>query len=117
MNCSRHTRSRVLRHCRSAGFALLVSCVLPAFAESPVADPGATVLAKEVASRGWILFSAKTAQGDYDLFLSRPDGSARRNLTQTPDANEFGGRFSPDGKRMLYRRQARSATRCGGQAA
>jgi Tol biopolymer transport system component len=75
-----------------------------------VADPGATVLAREVASRGWILFSAKTAVGDYDLFLSRPDGSGRRNLTQTPEANEFGGRFSPDSKQMLYRRQARGPT-------
>jgi Tol biopolymer transport system component len=103
----------VLRHCRSAGLALLVSCIMPAFAESPGTDPGATVLAKEVASRGWILFSTKTAQGDYDLFLSRPDGSARRNLTQTPDANEFGGRFSPDGKRMLYRRQHKSSTHAG----
>ncbi|MCX6929824.1 MAG: hypothetical protein NT154_42405 [Verrucomicrobia bacterium] len=101
---------RVLRHCRIAGLALLVSGIMPAFAQSPAADPGAAVLTKEVASLGWILFSAKTAQGDYDLFLSRPDGSARRNLTQTPGANEFGGRFSPDGKRMLYRRQRLNAT-------
>ena len=78
-------------------------------------DPGAAVLAKEVAGLGWILFSAKTAQGDYDLFLSRPDGSAQRNLTQTPDANEFGGRFSPDSKWMLYRRQHRNATQASGK--
>jgi Tol biopolymer transport system component len=99
--------SFVLRHCCGAGLALLVGCAMPLFAQSPVSDPGAAALAKEVASRGWILFSTKTEQGDYDLFLCRPDGSARRNLTQTPEANEFGGRFSPDGKRMLYRRQAK----------
>jgi Tol biopolymer transport system component len=34
----------------------------------------------------------------------RPDGSARRNITNTPDYNEIGGRFSPDGKKILYRR-------------
>ena len=84
---------------------------MPALAQSPGADAGANDLAREVASRGWILFSTKTGQGDYDLFLSRPDGSARRNLTQTPDANEFGGRFSPDGKRMLYRRQSQGSPR------
>jgi Tol biopolymer transport system component len=90
--------------------ALLAGCALAASAQRPAADPGAAVLAQEVASRGWILFSAKAAQGNYDLFISRPDGSARRNLTQTPDADEFGGRFSPDGKWMLYRRQSRGPT-------
>jgi Tol biopolymer transport system component len=106
--------SLVLRHCGSAGLALLVCCAAPAFAENPVADAGAAVLAGEVASRGWIGFSTKTGQGDYDLFVSRPDGSFRRNLTQTPEANEFGGRFSPNGKRMLYRRQARGSTNTAG---
>jgi len=101
----------ILRHWSRAGLALLVGCAVSAFAQSPAADPGATDLASEVANRGWILFSTKTGQGDYDLFLSRPDGSSRRNLTQTPDANEFGGRFSPDGKRMLYRRQSRGSAR------
>jgi Tol biopolymer transport system component len=104
-----------LGHWRSTALALLVSCTLPALAENLATGPGEAVLAQEVASRGWILFSARTAQGDYDLFLSRPDGSARRNLTQTPDANEFGGRFSPDAKRMLYRRQLRSGLPGGGK--
>lgn len=71
-------------------------------AEAP--DPAAAKLAQEVAGRGWILFAAKTDQGDYDLFACRPDGSAKRNLTRTPEFSEYGGRFSPDGKRMLYRR-------------
>jgi Tol biopolymer transport system component len=101
--------SFIWRQCNRAGLALLVGCAVAAFAQSPAADAGANVLASEVATRGWILFSAKTAQGDYDLFLCRPDGSFRRNLTQTPNENEFGGRFSPDGKRMLYRRQAKGA--------
>lgn len=105
----------MLRQCRNAGLTLLLSCVLPALAQSPAADPAAAALGKEVASLGWILFSARTAQGDYDLFLSRPDGSARRNLTQTPEANEFGGRFSPDSKRILYRRQSRNATQASGK--
>ena len=115
MNHANLIGSCVLRHCRNAGFTLLVGCMMPAFAQSSAADPGAAALAKEVASLGWILFSARTAQGDYDLFLSRPDGSARRNFTQTPDVNEFGGRFSPDSKRMLYRRQRRNSTLTSGK--
>src|ERR1039458_5968651 len=106
----------LLRGGRSAGLALLVSCMMPSLAGSPDADAAAGVLAKEVASRGWILFCARSGQGDYDLFLSRPDGSDRRNITQTPDANEFGGRFSPDSKRILYRRQPKGATKAGESA-
>jgi hypothetical protein len=29
---------------------------------------------------GWIVYSAKTGGGDWDLFLMRPDGSNRRNI-------------------------------------
>ena len=61
-------------------------------------------LASEVAARGWIVFAGRSAGGDYDLFLCRPDGSNLRNITNTPDFSEYGGRFSPDGKRLAYRR-------------
>lgn len=70
------------------------------------ADPQAAKLAKEVAAKGWIIFSAKTEKGDWDLFLMRPDGSDKRNLSNTPDFNEMGVRFSPDGKKILFRRIA-----------
>ena len=62
-------------------------------------------LAAEVAPRGWLLFAARTEAGDYDLFACRPDGSQKRNLTRSPDWNEYGGRLSADGRRLLYRRQ------------
>jgi len=64
----------------------------------------AAPLATEVHNKGWILFSAQTEKGDWDLFVMRPDGSQRRNITNTPNANEIGGRYSPDGKRILFRR-------------
>jgi Tol biopolymer transport system component len=95
---------RVARDRCGAGVALLLCCASLTAAVGPSADPGAQELAREVANQGWILFSAKTRQGDYDLFISRPDGSALRDLTRTPDRDEYGGRFSPDGQRMLYRR-------------
>jgi Tol biopolymer transport system component len=68
------------------------------------AGPSTAQLAREVASKGWIVYSAKTEKGDWDLFLMRPDGSERRNITNTSGFNEIGGRFSPDGKKILYRR-------------
>lgn len=51
-------------------------------------------LAAELRGHGWLVFSAKTDSGDWDLFLMRPDGSDRRSLTNTRDVNEAGARFS-----------------------
>ncbi len=84
---------------------LAFTCASCASAANPESAPEVHALSAEVAGKGWILFTAKTEQGDYDLFLSRPDGSAKRNITKTPEWSEYGGRFSPDSKRILYRRQ------------
>jgi Tol biopolymer transport system component len=65
---------------------------------------GAEELAREVATRGWIVYSSRTDTGTWDLFLMRPDSSAGRNLTQSKGYNEGGARFSPDGSRLLYYR-------------
>ncbi len=66
-------------------------------------------LAKEVRTKGWIVFSATSAQGDWDLFLMRPDGSARKNITNTSDFHEAAARFAPDGQKILYYRIPRAA--------
>ncbi len=60
------------------------------------------MLAEEVKDKGWIVFSAATEDGDWDLFLVRPDGSDRRQITDTRRYNEAGAKFSPDGRRLLY---------------
>jgi Tol biopolymer transport system component len=65
-------------------------------------------LAAELHTKGWIAFSAQTDEGDWDLFLIRPDGSSRRPLTKTREFHEAGVRFSPDGKRILYYRIPKS---------
>src|ERR1035437_7743216 len=67
-------------------------------------SPEQLALAKEVSGLGWIAFGARTEKGDWDLFVMRPDGSGRRNLTNTSDYNEAAPRFSPDGRKLLYRR-------------
>lgn len=67
-------------------------------------DPLVTELAKEVADKGWLVYGARGDNGSWDLFVSRPDGSQRRNITNTPDFEEAAPRFSPDGRKLLYRR-------------
>jgi Tol biopolymer transport system component len=67
-------------------------------------------LAAEVRDKGWIACSARTDRGDWDLFLMRPDGSERRNLTRTPDFSELAPRFSPDGKKLLFYRMPKGET-------
>jgi len=72
-------------------------------------DPDdAAVLAAEVRRKGWIVFSAATERGDWDLFVMRPDGSDRRAITETPAYNEAGARFSPSGQRLLYFRMSKT---------
>jgi Tol biopolymer transport system component len=86
----------------------LALLVLPLVSSSPAPGSGeVAALAAEVRPQGWIVFSARSEAGDWDLFLMRPDGSGRRNLTGTPDANETYPLFSRDGTRLLYRRLAR----------
>ena len=61
-------------------------------------------LAAELRPLGWIVFSAKTERGDWDLFCMRPDGTDRHKFIDLPEFNEGGARFSPDGKRVLFYR-------------
>ena len=82
---------------------MIVSFCIAVAAGGQNEDPKIAVLRKEVASKGWILFSAPTSSGDWDLFVMRPDGSKLRNITNTPEVSEMGGRFSPDSKHILYR--------------
>ncbi len=87
------------------GVALLWA--LPhATAQEPSAGDAAAQLADEVSEKGWLAYGARGAGGSWDLFLSRPDGSAQRNVTNTPDFEEVAPRFSPDGAKLLYRRLA-----------
>ena len=67
-------------------------------------DAAREKLAREVSKRGWVVSSVKQPRGDWDLVLMRPDGSARRKLTDTPEFSEAAPRFSPDSRRLLYRR-------------
>jgi dipeptidyl aminopeptidase/acylaminoacyl peptidase len=73
-----------------------------------VNDARVIALSNELHSKGWIIYSARTGKDDWDLFLMRPDGSDRRNITNTPEFNEAAARFSPDGQKILYYRMPKN---------
>ncbi len=96
-----------------AGLTFVVCALLSRCGRStapPKADPRAAELASEVKNVGWIAFGARSEKGDWDLYIMRPDGSGRRNLTNTPQYNEAAPRFSPDGRQLLFRRLRRDQT-------
>lgn len=63
-----------------------------------------SLLSHELHDKGWLVFSAKTQTGTWDLIVMRPDGSDRRQITSTREWHEAGARFSPDGSQLLYYR-------------
>lgn len=67
-------------------------------------DPRVAELAEEVCKKGWVIYGARDLKGNWDLFVMRPNGSDIHNITNTPMFNEGLPRFSPDGRRILYRR-------------
>jgi Tol biopolymer transport system component len=113
--------SRSVLSVAGAGAVLWSAACLAAAEEAGAkADLRAQVLRKEISARGWIVLAAhpseveagkviarKQDRGQLDLYLARPDGSKLRNITNTQDYHEYGGRFSPDGRKLLYRRLAR----------
>ncbi len=76
-------------------------------------DQAVEALTGEVHDKGWVVYSAPSKKGDWDLFICRPDGSNVRNVTNTPDFNEAYPLFSRDGSRLLYRRLPRNGTISG----
>ncbi len=92
---------------------LLTSLLMGICCAARADDASIAALRNEVKNKGWIVFPARSEKGDWDLFLMRPDGSQRRNITNTPDANEAYPLFSRDGTRLLYRRLARGETISG----
>ena len=96
------------RHPRVLRFVAGIVAIAAAW--SATAQQPASTLAQEVAGKGWLVYCARSENGTWDLYLSRPDGSSRRNITNTPDFEEAAPRFSPDSSQMLYRRLAKGTS-------
>ncbi len=67
-------------------------------------------LKSEIEKKGWIVYCARSENGTWDLFASRPDGSHKRNITNTLDYEEAGPLFSKDHKNLLFRRLEKGTT-------
>jgi Tol biopolymer transport system component len=111
---TRFSRSVLGKAALMLSFGLWSAQVIPVFAQpspEPVMSENSELvraLAAEVRDLGWIGYSARTASGDWDLFCCRPDGSQQRNLTKTPDFNEFSPQWSRDHQHLLFRRLPRT---------
>ena len=93
-----------MRYCWPIWYSIILAIGLAGASATNADDPRAVALAKEVRDKGWIAYSARSPQRDWDLFLCRPDGSKVRDITNSPEVSEAAPRFSPDGKKLLYRR-------------
>jgi hypothetical protein len=103
-------------------FAVAAGLALASGGLQGAEDSAVEMLKAEVADLGWIVMAAhpkeidggtiirnQEQRGPLDLYLSRPDGSRLKNITGTDQFSEFGGRFSPDGGKLLYRRLPKEA--------
>ncbi len=86
---------------------LLIGLILPVWCYAESSEAPEATLAKEIASKGWIAYSARAENGNWDIFLARPDGTQSRNITNTPDREDAAPLFSWDGKKVLYRSLAK----------
>jgi len=67
-------------------------------------------LVNDIKQKGWIVYCARSENGTWDLFASRPDGSQKRNITNSPDYEEAAPLFSRDSQKLLYRRMKKGTT-------
>jgi hypothetical protein len=85
--------------------AALLKMLKPATATQ--AEPAAVKVEGEKSSfdkaqlQGFIFFDSNR-DGNWDIFVMNADGSDVRNLTNTPDKDEFEAKSSPDGKHIAY---------------
>ena len=108
MNASFHLLSAPQKMAFSVRVFLLIG--FHGLTQAAETSAAAAKLANEVRTKGWIAFSARSEAGDWDLFLMRPDGSERRNITNSHDTNECYPLFSRDGSQLLFRKFPKTET-------
>jgi len=62
--------------------------------------PEQATLRKELAGKGRIVFSSNR-DGNWDIYVTEPDGSGRRNLTNSPSWDSY-PRWTADGARIVF---------------
>ena len=79
----------------------------PSAPQGPATEDGYGPTCPRTSDRGWLVFSARTDAGDWDLFVARPDGWSRHPHRHSP-VQRSRRSLSPDGTRLLYYRIPRS---------
>ncbi len=77
-----------------------VASALHAVDETRAAEPAS--LNERLAVSKFKLVYESYAQNNWELFVSRADGTQQVNLTNSPDRNELYPQASPDGRRICY---------------
>ncbi len=60
-----------------------------------------------------VMFSSRRDEKSYDLFTVKADGTTIQQLTNTPDMDERGASFSPDGSQISYTVQSTDTSKSG----
>ncbi|HEX8581627.1 MAG TPA: hypothetical protein VF640_04835 [Acidimicrobiales bacterium] len=96
---------RVLRGGVAAlGLATLLPIGLAGTAGAQEAAAAPTAAADDVAPNGQIAFASSEWCCSNDIYVVNPDGTGLTNLTNTPEINEAGPKWSPDGTKIAYSR-------------
>ncbi len=84
------------------GPTLLAVLAWPTFAFGPTAPSRAAEGLAHLAELPCRILFESYGDQNWDLWTVRPDGSDRRNLTQTPDIHELYPQASPDGQQICF---------------
>lgn len=93
-------RARTGRTLAASGFLVLTSLLFQACAPQPTPQPTPLPTPTPMGGGGLIAF-ASNRNGNYDLYVIKPDGYGEKQLTSEP-TNELSGDFSPNGEFFVY---------------
>ena len=65
-------------------------------------ESSAETVKERLAATPYHLVYEKYADNNWELFVSKADGTGERNLTNTSDQHELYPQVSPDGKRLCF---------------
>ena len=69
---------------------------------TPSVTSSAETVKERLAATPYHLVYEKYADNNWELFVSKADGTGEHNLTNTPDQHELYPQVSPDGKRLCF---------------